>query len=251
LAGIRAQRATTAAGGGGFRLTQTAIGVFLVDQPTHRIAFGSDRGEHKPLLAREGWIMPAGTEGLCQYDAPHEFLMVEIPDRLMAEMGGGAAAFRPVVGALDPVLVELALAAPLLAGQGTLYRETMERALAAQVAAQVAPVVPSVAALDDQRLRRAVAYVQDHLGDDISLDALAQEAAMSAFHFARAFRAALGTSPLQYVIRCRIETAQALLKTTSLAVAEVAHRVGYEDLSRFGQHFKRQVGTTPGAYRAR
>lgn len=250
MAGIKAQKAVTAAGGGSFRLAQTAIGVFLVDQPTHRLALGSDRGEHRPLKAREGWILPRGSEGLCHYDAPHEFLLVEIPDPILAEMGATGAGFAPRIGALDPVLLELALNAPALAGKATLYRETMERALVAQVAALVTPVSGDAGALDDPRLRRAVGYVQDNLGQDISLAAMADEAAMSAFHFARAFRAALGTSPLQYVIRCRIETAQALLKSTRLPVAEIAHRVGYDDLSRFGQHFKRQVGATPAAWRA-
>jgi AraC family transcriptional regulator len=107
-----------------------------------------------------------------------------------------------------------------------------------------------VAALDDPRLRRAAAWIADHLAEDIALDALAAEAAMSPFHFARAFKAATGTSPLQYVIRARIEMAQAMLRSSTLSVAEIAHCVGYDDLSRFGQHFKRQVGATPAAWRA-
>jgi AraC family transcriptional regulator len=249
MAGVRTQRTATPAGGGAFALAQTAVGVFLVDQPTHRLGLGSDRNLHRPLKAREGWILPAGSEGLCTYDAPHEFLLVEIPDRLLVEMGGPRAGFAPTVGALDPLLLELAIAAPALAAQGTLFRETMERALAAQVVATVQPAPAATAALDDPRLRRAVGYVRDRLGEDISLEAMAAEAAMSPFHFARAFKAALGASPLQYVIQSRIETAQSLLKSTGLSVAEIAHRVGYDDLSRFGQHFKRQVGTTPGAFR--
>jgi len=60
----------------------------------------------------------------------------------------------------------------------------------------------------------------------------------------------LGLSPLQYVIRTRIESAMVLLRTTRLPVAEIAWRVGYGDVSRFGQHFRRQTGTTPAAFRA-
>jgi len=249
MSGLTARKATTPAGGGAFRLPQTAVGIFLVDQPTHRLALGSDRREHRPLKAREGWILPAGSEGICRYDAPHEFLLVDIPDRLLAEIGARGC-FAPQVGALGPLVVELAMNAPMLAAQGTLYRETMERALVVQVAQTVALPSADVAPLDDPRLRRAVAFVKDHLAEDISLEAMAGEAAMSAFHFARSFKTALGASPLQYVIRARIETAKVLLKTTALPIAEVAARVGYDDISRFGQHFKRQVGATPGAYRA-
>jgi AraC family transcriptional regulator len=249
MSGVKAQKATTPASGGAFRLDQATLGVFLVDQPTHRIAFGSDRRDHRPLKAREGWIMPAGSEGLCRYDAPHEFLTVAVPDRLMREMGAPAS-FAPRVGVLSPLVVEMALGAPTFSSQGTLFRETMERALVAQIVQTVAPIAPQVAALDDPRLRRAASFITDHLAEDISLETLASEATMSPFHFARAFKTATGTSPLQYVIRTRIEAAQAMLKGSQLPVAEIAYRVGYTDLSRFGQHFKRQVGVTPGAYRA-
>jgi AraC family transcriptional regulator len=47
-----------------------------------------------------------------------------------------------------------------------------------------------------------------------------------------------------------MEQARVLLRTTRLPVTEVAFRVGYGDTSRFGQHFKREVGTTPAAFRA-
>ena len=39
-------------------------------------------------------------------------------------------------------------------------------------------------------------------------------------------------------------------KTSTLTVAEIAWRVGYQDLSRFGQHFKRKFAMTPAAFRA-
>ena len=73
---------------------------------------------------------------------------------------------------------------------------------------------------------------------------------MSAYHFARAFKAALGASPLQYVIGERMRVAGVLLKTTGLPVAEIALRVGYDDTSRFGKHFKRAFGATPAQHRA-
>jgi AraC family transcriptional regulator len=103
--------------------------------------------------------------------------------------------------------------------------------------------------IDDARLRRAVDWIHDHLADDLSLEGMAGVAAMSPAHFARAFKAAMGASPLQYVIGARQEMAQVLLRTTGLSVAEIAFRVGYNDVSRFGQHFRRRAGTTPKAFR--
>ncbi|MEM7498500.1 MAG: helix-turn-helix domain-containing protein [Pseudomonadota bacterium] len=44
--------------------------------------------------------------------------------------------------------------------------------------------------------------------------------------------------------------AQLLLRTTALPVAEIAWRAGYQEVSRFGRHFKRHAGITPSAFRA-
>ena len=238
------------AGGGGFALPFLTVGVFHDAQPTHRLAVGGDRAAGIPLAAGEGWVMPAGGEGQCLYDAPLDVTMVEIEAGLLAEVGLHAPdRIVPVVGRLDPVVTQMALAAEGFAAGGTLYRETMHRAFAAQLARALAPAPPESVAIDDARLRRAVDWIHDHLASDLSLEGMAGVAAMSPAHFARAFKAATGASPLQYVIGARQQLAQVLLRTTRLTVAEVAYRVGYADVSRFGQHFRRRTGTTPSAFR--
>ena len=72
---------------------------------------------------------------------------------------------------------------------------------------------------------------------------------MRAFHFARAFKAETGKSPLQHVISARMEAAQVLLNTTQVSISEIARRMGYANLLRFGRHFKARVGTKPKAFR--
>lgn len=257
MADIRTKQAITAieaevpAGGGPFAFDHVSIGVFLTDQPGHHIAIGSDRRAHRPLKAGQGWILPGGVDGLCEFDTDHRFLTVEVPQALIEE-AGGTAAFAPHVGALDPLLVQLARSSIAWQGQQTaLYRDTMHRALAAHLAQIVAPMPPAAQAIDDKRLARAIARIHDDLAADLTLDDLAGAAAMSPYHFARAFKRATGRSPLQYVIAERIEAAKVLLTTTALPVAEVAHRVGYDDVSRFGHHFRRAAGVTPARYRAR
>lgn len=249
---VRAQALETPAGGGAFSLTKLSIGVFLTDQPGHEIAVGSDKLAHTPLTKDEGFILPAGASGLCHYDNDHAFLSVELDAGLLREVGlERPDAITPQFGAFDPLTLQLARSAlDVSHAPSTLYRETMHRALAAHLAQSVQALPGDVAALDDARLRRAVTYIHDHLADDVSLEVLAGEAAMSAFHFARAFKAALGSSPLQYVIGERMRVAGVLLKTTALPVAEIALRVGYEDTSRFGKHFKRAFGSTPAQHRA-
>jgi AraC family transcriptional regulator len=251
MTNIRANTIRIAAGGGAFALPRLTLGVFRNDQPTHRIAVGSDRRKAIPLVCNQGWIMPASCEGLCEYDSDLDITMVEFDGVLLQNVGlDQADPALQRVGGHDPLILQFALVMGSFAMGDRLYRQTMEQAFAAHLAQTLRPQREELARVEDRRLRRVVDYIHDHLADDISLDDLAGLAAMSPFHFARTFKAANGISPLQYVIAARIERARLLLKSSRLSVAEIAHRVGYDDLSRFGQHFKRHVGMTPGAWRA-
>jgi len=79
---------------------------------------------------------------------------------------------------------------------------------------------------------------------------MAAAAHLSAYHFARQFKAATGMPPHQYVIARRVARAQPLLHPDhDLALAEIAARVGFSDQSHFSQHFKRLVGVTPRQFR--
>ncbi|MEM6849684.1 MAG: AraC family transcriptional regulator [Pseudomonadota bacterium] len=246
---IIAHRASLAAGGGPFALPHVTIGVFLVDQPTHHLSLGATRRSHLPLHRNEGWLLPEGADGVCEYDNPLEVVTVSVAGALLREAGGDGGAVVPVVGPLDPLLTQMALSADRFAAGGTLYAETMAHALAAHLVAVVRPQPADLVGIDDRRLRRAIEYVRAHLGEDLSLEAMAAEAAMSGSHFAKSFKAATGRSPLQFVIAERMAAAIVLLRTTKLTVAEVAHRVGYRDVPRFGQHFKRHHGMTPARAR--
>lgn len=102
----------------------------------------------------------------------------------------------------------------------------------------------------EDALRRAVAYLQFHLHRPVHLQQVAgQVAFVSAGHLSRLFRGRYGKSFQAYLQMLRLTKAQSLLDTTSLAVAQVARRTGYNDVSRFGQHFKRQFGVTPTRWR--
>ena len=100
------------------------------------------------------------------------------------------------------------------------------------------------------RLRAVVAYIEEHLGGSPTLEQLAAVARLSAYHFARQFKAATGLPPHQYLIARRVERARQLLQPgTDLSLAEVAARAGFSDQSQFTHHFKRVVGVTPGQFR--
>src|SRR5690606_14739084 len=92
-------------------------------------------------------------------------------------------------------------------------------------------------------------WLPDHLAEDLSVDRLAERAAMSPRTFARAFRAETGITPAAHVEALRVEAARRLLETSDLTVAEVARRVGMSRAETLHRAFVRRTGTTPAAYR--
>lgn len=97
--------------------------------------------------------------------------------------------------------------------------------------------------------RKAVAYIEDHLAEPISLDALARLVGLSACYFCRAFRQSLGMPPQRYQLSQRIERAKTLLAKRAASVTDVSLTVGYNDTSAFCTAFRRATGLTPSTYR--
>jgi len=79
------------------------------------------------------------------------------------------------------------------------------------------------------KLRRAIEYMHEHMAGDISFRDVAAHVRMSAYHFARMFRQSTGVSPHNYIVRCRMERAKALLAEARLPISDVAFEVGYKE----------------------
>lgn len=99
--------------------------------------------------------------------------------------------------------------------------------------------------LPKYKLQQAIDYIQAHLAEDVSLEAIAKELGISQYYFARLFKQSTGYSPYQYLIKCRIERAKQLLLQDQQSIAFVALQVGFASQSQFGKHFKRLTGVTP------
>ncbi len=98
-------------------------------------------------------------------------------------------------------------------------------------------------------VRSAMAYMEEHMTEALSLDALCRHLHVSKFYLAHSFKEQTGFGPTEYLITLRLSNAKALLRSTSLPVAEIAGRCGFNGSSYFIQAFRKKEGMTPLAYR--
>jgi AraC family transcriptional regulator len=98
-------------------------------------------------------------------------------------------------------------------------------------------------------LKRVLDRIEDELDQPLTLDQLAGEACLSAFHFARSFKSSTGLAPHKYVLARKIERAKQQLMTTNRTVAEIATSLGFENLHHFRRQFRAQLGVLPGMLR--
>ena len=101
----------------------------------------------------------------------------------------------------------------------------------------------------DARLRRVVHYIHDNPAGDLSLDALAEVAAMSRFHWHRIFVAMTGETCAQAVRRIRAHKAAHWLIQTDWPVSVIALRSGHRNVQSFARSFRAHFGVTPAAFR--
>jgi AraC family transcriptional regulator len=100
-----------------------------------------------------------------------------------------------------------------------------------------------------RRLQRARNVIEGSLGEPLELHLVAREAALSPYHFHRAFTRLFGETPCAYVTRRRIELAADLLRSTGMPVTEVCLACGYQSLGSFSSLFRKQVGISPTEFR--
>ena len=95
------------------------------------------------------------------------------------------------------------------------------------------------------RLKQALAFIEDHLKDDLSLSDIARAAAVSVSQLKTKFREATAVSVHQYVIQRRTERAKELLCQGKLTIEQVAQETGFAHSSHLATHVRRIFGCSP------
>lgn len=230
---------------------------------------GDGRLEKCDAVPGTVWVCPSGVreDMIHLYGDVHESIHLFLPELPLSETALREIDVDPDKvclnyegGFRDPLIEQIArqIRGELLnpAPAGKIAIETLASALGAHLLTHYAnlnaasvPLPVARGALDSQRLQRVKDYIEAHLGENLSIEALANEACLSPFHFARAFKAAAGMSPHEYVTDLRIKKAKFLIEEGKIPLAEIAYLCGFSSQPYFTTWFKRAVGTTPGTYR--
>ena len=100
-----------------------------------------------------------------------------------------------------------------------------------------------------ERMHKVIQYIEINYSEPIQLDDLCKVASLSKPHLIVEFKKYLEVSPIDYLIRIRLEHASSLLMNKSLSISEIAYLVGYNDIYHFSKIFKKHKGKSPSAYR--
>ncbi|PWB73925.1 MAG: ATPase [Anaerolineales bacterium] len=101
-----------------------------------------------------------------------------------------------------------------------------------------------------QRLvRKAMAFIHENFSQPIARRDIAQHISIAEDYLTFCFRQELGTTPIKYLQRYRVNRARELLKTEQLSITEIARLVGFADSGYFSRIFHRETGMSPEAFR--
>jgi AraC-like DNA-binding protein len=149
------------------------------------------------------------------------------------------------------ILEELAFLKPEAAWLfGSLNRKALEFELAALIVHESTLKYQSELRLQQlQRVLPALGLIHGDIAANFTREKLAAHVYLSPSRFATIFKEALGLSPIDYIVKLRMQRAQQLLLDTHLLIEQVAAKVGYDDALYFSRLFKVHYGLSPRQYR--
>jgi AraC family transcriptional regulator len=98
-------------------------------------------------------------------------------------------------------------------------------------------------------LQRAIAYIDEHLGDGVRPADLAAALSVTTGRLNRIFQTELGSSVTHTIRMRRVRCAQKMLRDTTLSIAGLAAQLGYYDSAHMARDFRRLIGATPSSFR--
>src|ERR1700722_415553 len=215
-------------------------------------------GRFSGVLDRHYTVAPANLVGTCELSSELDFLALEFsPDAFEEHLGTRGDLGRLHAGCQrDELVMQLVERLWLESVEGLTSLEADGLSMALVILLVRASHADfrkpdRSGTLSKPRLNRLFDYVENHLADDFNMADLSRAIGCSPSAIASGFRAATGFSPWQFVLLRRVERAKSLLTSSQLMMSDVALECGFSSSQHFATAFRKQVGTTPGAYRWR
>jgi AraC-like DNA-binding protein len=225
--------------------THDAWTLLVVDAGTVRYAL--DRREHG---TRDGLVtlLPPHVphDGRSATGAGFRTRVVYLDTGVLPAHLGGAAVDSPAWG--DPVLAPAvdALHRALVRPGDELEAESHLVAVVARLTHHLGRTAPP-AQVDTSTAARLRALLDDRVSEKVTLESASAALGVTPTHLVRAFSARYGVAPHRYLTGRRVDRARRLL-LAGWAASEVAVEVGFHDQAHLTRHFRRLLGTTPGAF---
>ncbi|MCT0207461.1 AraC family transcriptional regulator [Synechococcus sp. CS-1332] len=219
------------------------------------------RVQVEQVIAEQVIVVPAGVTHQVQWDQSSEFLILTLKPDVLGQVAHEAIApdqvdLVPDLPRVDSLLRQLGLALlselEMNGGRDHLYVESLQNCLAVHLLktySAVPPRFPPAGPLPPSSLALVTGYIQDHLDQTLPLADLAALVGLSACYFASLFKQSTGTSPHQFIVQCRLQRSQHLLKRSDAAIADIAIQCGFSSQSHLTRLFRKHLGTTPKIYR--
>ena len=98
-------------------------------------------------------------------------------------------------------------------------------------------------------LQLAIDYINTHISQEITIDKICETVHISKYHFCRKFKAIVGSTVMDYVLKTRIAKAKNMLSTTDFSVGDISEKCGFCSIAYFCRVFKENEGLSPLKYR--
>lgn len=98
-------------------------------------------------------------------------------------------------------------------------------------------------------VEKIIAYIDEHYGEELTLDAIARHFAISRYYLCHAFKRQTGTSVIKFITSRRIYMAKKMLKDSYATITDIGFECGFSDSAYFIKTFRRAEGISPGTYR--
>ena len=208
-------------------------------------------------------IIPSGVESRWEMKEPDQCLVLSVSSQFLGQVAESAGLDAAHIGIQNrfqmrnPQIEHIgwALKAEVEQGypNGRLYMDSLATALAVEMLHNRRLRVENGSRANKKfswrGLKQVLAYIEDNLSEDLTLQTIANEIDVSTSLLKEKFRLSVGIPLHQYVIQRRVERAAELLKDRKLAISQVALETGFAHQSHLAMHMRRVLGVLPNDLR--